>query len=475
MTNSEDYQRGLELAESGDHQQALICIQRHLQTAPDDVEALNDAGAILHCLGRSAEAIEHLEKAGRLQGGSPEITWNLAEAYLAAGAADKALGLFEQMELQGILHPDIVNRTANVFLKQDNKAEAVEALLCSLRLWPDQQVLAPMLNVVRTTRPKIAFFCGGDGTAFLEDIVQFTEKRFPVRLFEGETEKELYELMRWSDISWFEWCTNLAVIGSNLPKVCKTIIRLHRYEAYERWPRQVNWDNIDVLVTVGNSFVKEALAATAGDIESKTSMVSISNGVNLDKFKFINRPRGKNIAFLANLRMVKNPAMLLQCMQKLHYIDPGYRLFIAGQSADPALRQYLTHMVEVLELHDVVFFDGQQSDVNVWLEDKHYIVSTSIIESQGMGVLEAMACGIKPVIHNFPGAAEIFPPEFLFNIAEQFCEQICHGPYEPHKYRKFIEENHSLASRLEEVNRLFRRLEVEIEAEKTESSLSPRP
>ncbi|GAI75341.1 unnamed protein product, partial [marine sediment metagenome] len=38
-----------------------------------------------------------------------------------------------------------------------------------------------------------------------------TERRFEVRVFEGQTEEELYELMRWSDISWFEWCTNLAV------------------------------------------------------------------------------------------------------------------------------------------------------------------------------------------------------------------------------------------------------------------------
>jgi len=472
MTNSNIYHRGLELAEAGDHQQALICIQQHLRNEPDDAEALNDAGAILHCLGRSAEAIEHLEKAGRIRGDSPEIIWNLAEAYLAAGTADKVLTLFDQMEQSSILNPDILNRTANVLLEQNNKADAVEILLRSLRVWPDQRVLAPMLDVIKTTRPKIAFFCGGDGMTFLEDIVKFTEQRFPLRLFQSGTERELYELMQWSDISWFEWCTNLSVIASNLPKVCKTIIRLHRYEAYEQWPRQVNWDNIDVLVTVGNSFVKEALAAAAGDIDNKTSVVTISNGVNLDKFKFIDRPRGKNIAFLANLRMVKNPAMLMQCMQKLHYIDPEYRLFIGGHFADPALRQYLMHMVDVLELHDVVFFDGGQSDVNAWLEDKHYIVSTSIIESQGMGALEAMACGIKPVIHNFPGAAEIFPPEFLFNIAEQFCEHICHGPYEPYEYRKFVEENYSLTSRLEEVNRLFRRLEAETEAEKTEPSLS---
>ena len=55
-TNSNDYERGLDLAEAGKHTDALACIQKHLQTAPEDVEALNDTGAILHCLGRSEEA-----------------------------------------------------------------------------------------------------------------------------------------------------------------------------------------------------------------------------------------------------------------------------------------------------------------------------------------------------------------------------------------------------------------------------------
>jgi glycosyltransferase involved in cell wall biosynthesis len=275
--------------------------------------------------------------------------------------------------------------------------------------------------------------------------------------------------MKWSDISWFEWCTNLAVVASNLPKVCKTIIRLHRYEAYEQWPQQINWDNIDVLITVGNSFVKDALLRSVPQLASQTSVVTIPNGVNLEKFAFTERKRGKNIAFLANLRMVKNPAFVLQCMQKLHYIDPGYRLFFGGTFQDGDLEQYLRFMVDALDLRDVVFFNGRQEDVRSWLEDKHYIVSTSIIESQGMGLLEGMACGLKPVIHNFPGADQVFPSEFLFNISEQFCQQIFSDTYEPQRYRKFVEENYSLQNQLNKINDLLRQLEAGIVLQQTQT------
>lgn len=465
--NSNNYERGLEFAEAGNYQEALACMQEYLRKTPDDAQVLNDTGAILHCLGRSNEAIEHFIKARSLQSDSAEITWNLVEAYLATCRANEATQLFDDMQRMGILNVDVLNRTANIFLEQNNKGDAIETLLRSLRIWSNQEILQPMIEVIRSKRPKVAFFCGGDGMKFLSEIIEFIKQRFEVRLFKGQTEQELYELMKWSDISWFEWCTDLAVIGSRQPKVCKNIVRLHRYEAYEHWSQQVCWANIDILVTIGNSFVKDALLAMVPYLESRTLLANIPNGVNLEKFAFTNRQRGKNIACVGYLNMRKNPMFLLQCIQKLHFIDPEYRLFFGGIFQDKALEQYLKHMVDALDLCDVVFFDGWQEDVRSWLEDKHYVVSTSINESQGMGLLEAMACGLKPVIHNFPGATEIFPSEFLFNISEEFCEQILSETYEPQRYRRFVEENYSLKNQLTKINNIFSQLETEIDSHQT--------
>ncbi len=460
------YQRGLELAETGRYNEALDCIQQHLQTAANDAQALNDAGAILHCLGRSDEAIEHFTKAKNLQGNCAEILWNLVEAYIATGRANEATQLFDDMERLGILNVDILNRTANVFLNQDNKADAIEMLLRSLANCPQQDILKPMIEIIRNKRPKIAFFCGLKGDVkFLTEIYEFAEQRFPVQFFEGQSVEQMYELMKWSDISWFEWCTDMAAEASKLPKACKNIIRLHRFEAYHNWPSQVRWENVDTLITVGNSFVKEALLKQAPDIEVRTQLVTIPNGVNLGKFKFVDKQRGKNLVCIGYLNMRKNPVMLLQCMQKLHYIDPEYKLFFAGTSQNPMLEQYIRHMVQTLELTDVVFFDGWQEDVNSYLSDKHYIVSASIGESQGMGPLEGMACGLKPVIHNFPGASQIFPPQFLFNISEEFCEQVISETYEPESYRRFVEENYPLKKQISEINKIFNQLEAEIDSQ----------
>jgi pentatricopeptide repeat protein len=469
--NSDYHQRGLELAEAGKHSEALASIQEHLRTAPNDAQALNDTGAILYCLGRSGEAINHFVRARNLQSDAAEIIWNLVEAYLAVGRADQAMQLFDDMQRLGILNADILNRAANIFLDQGNKADAIETLLRSLQISANQEILNPMIEVIQTKRPKIAFFCGIRGdTKFLTDIYEYTSYRYLVQLSEVQNIEQMYEVMKSSDISWFEWCTDMVVEASKLPKVCRSVVRLHRFEAYNDWPSRVQWENIDVLITVGNSFVKDALLKQVPDIENRTRLVTIPNGVNLDKFKFIDRGRGKNLACVGYLNMRKNPMFLLQCMQKLHYIDAEYKLFFAGNFQDPMLEQYIRHMVEALELTDVVFFDGWQEDINSWLQDKHYIVSASIGESQGMGMLEAMACGLKPIIHNFPGASQIFPSEFLFGISEEFCEQILSDTYQPQRYRKFVEENYPLTNQLSKINDIFTQLEAEIDSQRAETS-----
>jgi glycosyltransferase involved in cell wall biosynthesis len=192
-------------------------------------------------------------------------------------------------------------------------------------------------------------------------------------------------------------------------------------------------------------------------------MVTIPNGVDVDGIKFVERQRGKNLACVGYINMRKNSMFLLQCMHRLHYHDPGYKLFFAGIFQDAMLEQYLKHMIKKLGLCDSVFFDGWQSDIFGWLEDKHYVVSASIAESQGMGIMEGIAAGLKPVIHNFAGASEIYPQEFLFNTIEQFCEEIQWGSYEPERYRRFIEQNYPQKQQSKRVNEVIVKLERQIE------------
>jgi tetratricopeptide (TPR) repeat protein len=463
---SKTHEDGLTLAQAGRYEEALASIRRCVDSEPDNGVAWNDMGAILYRLGRSKEASGCFERAKALVGPSGQLYWNLAQSYVADGRPAEAAAFFDEMQRLGSLNVDIVIRCADAFIGFGDNAAAARVLGDAARFWPGSSRLQSKLAVIGSAGTKLAFFCGGDGPTFLKDILEFAGQRFQVRFFNGKTYGDMYELMKWSDISWFEWCTELATNASKMPKVCRNIIRLHRYEAYLDYPQEVNWDNIDVLITVGNRCVNEVLAGKVPDIASRTQIVEIANGVDLAKFGFIERSRGPNIVFVGELRLVKNPMFALQCMHRLHSIDGEYKLFFAGRMPDEDVfvEQYLRHMIRELGLGGVVFFDGWQEDMNSWLTDKHYIVSTSVIESQGMGVLESMACGLKPVVHNFPGAEQIFASEFLFNTVEDFCRQILSGRYEPRRYRLFVEERYSLQSQLGRINEILTELKGQLDS-----------
>lgn len=144
--------KAVELAEAGKYQEALDVIEQHLDEAPDDVEALNDAAVLLHCLDRSDMAVEYLVRARQLSQDNPEILWNLVEAHLAEAQAQQVRPLFDLMDKAGILNIDVLNRAANVFLNQGHLEQAMEMLEWSLRLDPRQEVLKPMIEIIRLKR-----------------------------------------------------------------------------------------------------------------------------------------------------------------------------------------------------------------------------------------------------------------------------------------------------------------------------------
>jgi hypothetical protein len=456
----------LTLAGKGDYEGASGLMREYLSRDPRNGEAWNDLGVMHFKLGDVKEAARCFERAVEEAPLLGQAYLNFSELYFSAGRAERVPALFSGMKKAGVLTSGVVSRVVDAFIESGDKTGAMEVALRASEIMPEDTAISRLVGEIKSSRARLAIFCGGDGMTFLQDIYDFLKERFEIRVFEGDTTEQVREMMEWSDISWFEWCTNLAEIGSKMPKVCKSIIRLHRYEAYLDWPSRINWENVDILITVGNRCVNEVLERQVPDIGKRVRMVTIANGVDLDKFKFVRRRHGKNIAFVGNLRMVKNPMFVLQCMKALSRLESGYRLFFAGGFQDVVVEQYLKHMVVELGLKDRVFFDGWQRDVQSWLAEKHYIVSSSVIESQGMGILEGMACGLKPLVHNFPGAKGTFVKEYVFNTAEDFCEHIMSGDYEPERYRGFVEYHYSLERQLARIVEVLAGLEEELGAEK---------
>ncbi len=472
--DSSAYERGLKLAEAGKHVEAINCIREHLRDAPNDAEALNDAGTILHCLGRHDEAIGYLSRARNLRPDSGEIVWNLVEAYLAAGQATEAASLFDAMHQMGILNVDVLNRTATQLLNQGNKGQAMETLLRSYHQWPEQDILRSIMEIIRSKRPRVVYLRTRDHRDdSLSDVRTSVQEHFRLESPDGFNMDEIIGSISSQTIVWLDGGGPQVVKACERPCQGKIVVSLRRSDISGEWMRQVRWENVDILVQIGSAAVEEALIDHVPDIRNRTRLVVLPYAVNLDRHALRQRPVGKNLACLDRLSMEANPGLLIQCMQKLRYLDNGFRLFFAGAFESDLLEQYVRHSVKMLGLSDAIFFEAYPDDINAWLSDKQFIVSSGMGEGHVEVVLTAMATGVKPVVHDFPAASCLLPGDCLFNISEEFCQRIRAADYEPARYRRFVEDRYPAQVQLRQINGILSQLETEIELQSPQGAGEP--
>lgn len=293
---------------------------------------------------------------------------------------------------------------------------------------------------------KIVFFVKRGLDSFLSDIINFMSTEYIVKKVVVENFEQIDVGMNWADICWFEWCDELITYGSNseLAQNKKIICRLHRYETFTEFPSKVDWNRVDKLIIVAEH-LKDLLKAQVPDIEEMVDIIHINNGVDINKFNLISRNKGYNLAYVGYIHPRKNPYLLLQIIAKLASMDKRYKLYVAGKFQDSLVELYWKYQVKEMGLENNVVFDGWQSDISAWLSDKNYILSTSIHESFGYGIAEAMCRGIKPIIHNFVFSEGIWDRKYLFNTIDEAVAQIRDKKYNSLEYRNYIESNYSLA------------------------------
>ena len=225
-------------------------------------------------------------------------------------------------------------------------------------------------SVTALTKKKIVFFVKDGMNNFFEDIIMRLDGEYWTRKISVTDIAQLETGMEWADICWFEWCDDIIASASAMP-VCrnkKVICRLHRYEAFTRYPARVIWESVDKLVIV-TPHLKELLEKNFPGISKRVDIVVIENGVDLDRYSFKKRDAGYNIAMVGYLHSRKNPVMLLQIIKKLVETDKRYKLFIAGRFQEQLLRLYWEYQVIRMGLSDNVIFDGWQRDISSWLDD----------------------------------------------------------------------------------------------------------
>ena len=103
-----------------------------------------------------------------------------------------------------------------------------------------------------------------------------------------------------------------------------------------------------------------------------------------------------------------------------------------------------------------VVIENWVSDIDKWLEDKNYLISTSISESFSYIIAEAMAKGIKPIIYDSLGVSEIWDASLSFRTIGEAVEMIQHNsPYDSKSYRKLIKNRYALKYQIKKIREIL--------------------
>ncbi len=382
----------------GDYDTALARLTRLRKLYPENLSLLNDIAVAWSRKGNRWRALGVYSRALRLSVNDSRARNNAMAFCLENRLADYGCRMLNRQQKSDSL-------------SECSKAEVTRWLEIFENAMPELETNG--IKRIAETRDagvkgqRIAFFA--THKAFLTDIMDYLGADNDIRMFEGQTVGQMSDLMAWADIAWFEWCDQLVIEATKLPKTCRIICRLHSYEAFTEMPSQVDWSKVDHLLFVNKS-VDELFRQ---QISARINTSVIHNGVDLNKFVMPeNKPDSKKIASVGYINYKKNPALLLYCFKKIYEYDPEYSLHIAGSHQDSRIQLYFDHFLKNNKLP--IHFDGWVDDMPAWYADKGFVISTSLFESFHYSVAEGMASGLLPLVHHWYGADYLYPESALY-------------------------------------------------------------
>ncbi len=257
---------------------------------------------------------------------------------------------------------------------------------------------------------------------------------------------EVAQLSHDADLLMSMWANEIVEFWANNFGHKKILTYFRRYEIHTELIRKstIPFNRVDAIVFVSD-FYRNAfneLMKKSGFPRPKLQYV-IPNGIDLDGFplKDLKAKTGK-IALVCALREVKNIPLAFQILLNL---PDYYTLHHIGLPFTDICTWQLFTYAENLGLNGKFKTDGlvPEDQVYSWLEDKEFILSTSLNEGNPNNIIEAMSMGMKPIIHNWPGATDQFPKNCIFNTVDEAVSKITDPYSNPHYYRAWVQEKYS--------------------------------
>ncbi|MDR0882075.1 MAG: glycosyltransferase [Candidatus Adiutrix sp.] len=452
---SEELKAIEELFDRGESQAALDRLGPFLEKEPDNLRALNDLGAILQSLNDGAGAVAAFSRAVDYDPGHRNSRTNLA---LALAAAERWAEAKEQLQIllaENQNEAKLWTWLAKIEQALGDLGAAVEYLDRSLLIEPDQPRLrearakmAQTRNAQPGPRPSVLLCCQKSLENFALELCDELEKQSAVvKRMVVDSFPPLEWPIKSADTVWLEWGTTMAVAATQAPGLLqgkKVILRLHSFEILSREAARINYQAVTDVIFVSRYMRDIFQRLMPGLLTGRHRVHIIHNGIDLHRFPFASGRGRRKIAFIGRLNFKKDPMLLVQAFAFLLRRHPELELHVAGAPDDNRYYLSLPDFLAKNKLASAATFYGHLQDIPGWLADKDFILSTSPFESQGVGILEAVHRGLRPLVYNFPGAEELYPADWLWNNLDELEERLLAGP-EPAECRAFVAEKYSMA------------------------------
>jgi hypothetical protein len=275
-------------------------------------------------------------------------------------------------------------------------------------------------------------------------------------------------IVKWSDVTLFEWIEhnlqsytlskdppneqwpdgdNAWIEARGMKK--KIVARGMDIEVYAGHYRSVDWNEVTRLTYCANH-IWELMNDGSVDWSKYPHLNPVRIPLSVDMKEWTYRKNrkknGHNIAFMGDMWWAKAPEMMFQVLAALNAksVTP-YTAHIRGNwygGTDAWMIKYRDNLVKELDL-DIKYYD-YVPNLDEWLDGMDYFVTTNLKDAFSLIVAQAAAKGIPTFPHNFWGATDIYPKEWVWSSIDQLVDKIVYSNHQkPEEYHQFIRDTYS--------------------------------
>ena len=272
------------------------------------------------------------------------------------------------------------------------------------------------------------------------------------------------KMVDWADIIWFDTCdNNLAsatkpdtalieegIRENGVPWAIqehdltnkKIIVRPIDIEVWQGHHAAAIWSPVTDCIFIA-PHIRDMMMLDDRPRASEMKVHIIPCAVDLSRYTFKERKPGFKIGIVSEVWESKGVDYVLQIALKLKNIDSRYEIHWLGKFQDYHWdKAYMDDFISRNNL-PIKFYDWVDS-INDFLEDKDYLLHASKKEAFSYATAEAMAKGIKPILHHFYGADGLWPGITWDSIDE--AVMMITGPniegtssrYNSERYRQYL-------------------------------------